>query len=30
MLKIFRITGLDKVFTVHSSVDEAPRQSAAG
>ena len=28
MLKIFRITGLDKVFTIHETVEAATRQSA--
>jgi anti-sigma B factor antagonist len=28
MLKIFRITGLDKVFTIHDTVDAATQQAA--
>jgi anti-sigma B factor antagonist len=28
MLKIFRITGLDKVFTIHATVDAATRSAA--
>jgi anti-sigma B factor antagonist len=28
VLKIFRITGLDKVFTIHESVEEATRKPA--
>lgn len=30
VLKLFRITGLDEVFTVHSSVDEALVSRSAG
>jgi anti-sigma B factor antagonist len=30
VLKLFRITGLDEVFTVHGTVDEALASSAAG
>ena len=30
VLKLFRITGLDEVFTVHSTVDEALASSSAG
>jgi hypothetical protein len=29
VLKLFRITGLDEVFTVHSTVDEALAGSSA-
>jgi anti-sigma B factor antagonist len=28
MLKIFRITGLDKVFTIHDTVEQATKQPA--
>ena len=30
VLKLFRITGLDEVFTVHSTVDEALASTSAG
>ncbi len=30
VLKLFRITGLDEVFTVHSTVDEALASSSTG
>ena len=30
MLKLFRITGLDEVFTIHSTVDEAARRPVGG
>ena len=30
VLKLFRITGLDEVFTVHSTVDEALASNAGG
>jgi anti-sigma B factor antagonist len=30
VLKLFRITGLDEVFTVHSTVDEALASPSAG
>jgi len=30
VLKLFRITGLDEVFTVHSTVDEALAGPSAG